>query len=93
MRTPKGPLGPGFGGVFYGSLISSTGDGIRLAALPLLAAQVTSSPLLISAVTAAQYLPWATFAPFGGALVDRGDRRHTILVTQAWRGVVLLALD
>lgn len=93
MRTPKRSLGSGFGGLFNGSLITNTGDGIRLAALPLLAADLTSSPLLISAVTAAQYLPWATFAPLGGALVDRWDRRRTILVMQAWRGVVLIALS
>ncbi len=82
-------LGSGFRALFFGSLVSNTGDGIRLAALPLLAAALTSSPLLISAVTAAQYLPWLVFAPAGGALVDRWDRRRTILVTQAWRGVAL----
>ncbi|MBK5223558.1 MAG: MFS transporter [Acidimicrobiia bacterium] len=86
------PLGPGFDALFRGSLITNTGDGIRLAALPLLAASLTSSPLLISTVTAAQYLPWATFAPLGGVIVDRRDRRQTILVTQTWRGLVMLAL-
>lgn len=65
---------------------------MRLAAVPLLAASLTSSPLAISAVTAAQYLPWATFAPLGGVIVDRRDRRRTILVTQAWRGLVMLGL-
>ena len=73
-------------------MISNAGDGMRLAALPLLAASLTSSPLLIGGVTAAQYLPWAVFAPLGGAMVDRRDRRQTILVTQAWRGVVMVAL-
>ena len=37
----------------------------------LLASSLTTSPLLIAAVTAAQYLAWLTFGPFGGALVDR----------------------
>ena len=83
------PLGPGFRALYLGSLVTNTGDGIRLAALPLLATTLTSSPLLISAVTAAQYLPWVTFAPVGGALVDRWERRRIILVTQAWRGLVL----
>lgn len=73
-------------------MVSNTGDGIRLAALPLLAAQVTSSPVLVSAVTAAQFLPWVSVAPLGGALVDRHDRRQLILMTQTWRGVVMLAL-
>lgn len=85
-------LGSGFRALFVGSLVSNMGDGIRLAALPLLAASLTSSTLLISAVTAAQYLPWIVFAPAGGALVDRWDRRRTILVTQAWRGLVLVLL-
>ncbi len=90
--TRNRPLGSGFEALYYGSLISNTGDGIRLAALPLLAASLTSSPFLISTVTAAQYLPWATFAPIGGAIVDRRDRRQTILTTQLWRGLVMAVL-
>ncbi len=92
MRTPGRRLGPAFNALFAGSLISNTGDGIRLAALPLLAAQLTTSPVLVSAVTAAQFLPWVTVAPLGGALVDRHDRRRMILATQAWRGLVMLVL-
>ncbi len=92
MSTRGRPLGSGFRALFVGSLVSNTGDGIRLAALPLLAAELTSSPVLVSAVTAAQFLPWMSVAPLGGALVDRRDRRRTILVTQAWRGLVMLVL-
>lgn len=91
-RTRDRPLGSGFDALYRGTLITNTGDGIRLAALPLLAASLTSSPFLISTVTAAQYLPWATFAPIGGAIVDRRDRRQTILTTQAWRGLVMALL-
>ena len=79
MRSGR-PLGAGFRALFAGSLISNTGDGIRLAALPLLAAELTSSPVLIGAVTAAQYLPWVTVAPVGGALVDR----HVQAFLRAW---------
>ncbi len=82
-------LGSGFRALFVGSLISNLGDGMRLAALPLLATSLTSSPVLIAAVTSAQYLPWLVFAPVGAALVDRWDRRQTIVVTQTWRGAVL----
>ena len=92
MGSPGGPLGSGFRALIFGSLISNTGDGIRLAAFPLLAAQLTSSPVLVSAVTAAQFLPWVSIAPVGGALVDRQDRRRMILITQAWRGAVMLLL-
>ena len=92
MGAAGRPLGPGFRALFLGSLISNTGDGIRLAAIPLLAAELTSSPVLVSAVTAAQYLPWLSVAPLGGALVDRHDRRRIILLIQGWRGLVMLAL-
>lgn len=94
MTAPvaKKPLGPEFRALYAGALVSNTGDGIRLAALPLLAASLTTSPFLIATVTAAQYLPWLTFGPFGGALVDRWERRRTILTTQAWRGLVMVSL-
>ena len=85
-------LGPGFRALFGGSLVSNVGDGVRLAALPLLASSLTRSPLLIAAVTAAQYLAWLTFGPFGGALVDRSDRRQIILITQLWRGLLMAGL-
>jgi len=78
-----------FSAVLLAAFVTSLGDGLRLTALPLLAASLTSSPFLISAVTAAQFLPWTTFAPFGGVIVDRSDRRHLIMVTQSWRAVVM----
>jgi MFS family permease len=72
--------------------VTNLGDGLRLTALPLLATTLTSSPLLISGITAAQFLPWATFAPFGGVIVDRSDRRRLIMATQAWRSAVMAVL-
>lgn len=87
-----GSLGPGFRALYGGSLVSNIGDGIRLAALPLLAASLTTSPLLIASVTAAQYLAWLTFGPFGGAVVDRSERRRIILTTQLWRGLLMAGL-
>lgn len=87
-----GSLGPGFRALYRGSLVSNTGDGIRLAALPLLAASLTTSPFLIASVTAAQYLAWLAFGPFGGAIVDRAERRRAILTTQLWRGLLMAGL-
>lgn len=92
MTTSNRSLGPGFRSLFHGSLVTNIGDGIRLAALPLLAVQLTSSPFLVATVTAAQYVPWVTFAPIAGVAVDRWDRRRIILATQAARGLVMAAL-
>lgn len=82
-------LGPLFRAVLAASAVSNIGDGLRLSALPLLAASLTSSPLVIGGLTAAQFLPWTTFAPFGGVIVDRSDRRKLIMVTQAWRAALM----
>ncbi len=87
MADRRARLGPAFGALWWGSGVSNLGDGMRLAALPLLAVQLTSSPLLIAGVATAQYLPWLLFAPVGGALVDRYPRRRTIVMTQAGRGI------
>jgi len=74
------------------AFITNLGDGLRLAALPLLADSLTDSPFILSTVTAAQFLPWMTTAPFGGLLVDRSERRRLILVTQLWRALLMVGL-
>ncbi|MEM9565305.1 MAG: MFS transporter [Actinomycetota bacterium] len=92
MGRRSSDLGPGFSAVLSAAFITNLGDGLRLAALPLLARTLTSSPLAISGVTAAQFLPWTTFALVGGVLVDRLDRRRLILTTQTWRAAVMALL-
>ncbi len=92
MAQRSDGLGPTFSALLTATFVTNLGDGLRLAALPLLATTLTSSPILISAVTAAQFLPWIFFAPFGGVIVDRSDRRRLIMITQAWRSLVMAAL-
>ena len=92
LKTKRRTLGRAFQGLLVAATISNLGDGIRLAALPLLATALTDSPLLIASVTAAQFLPWLLFGPFGGVIVDRADRRRLILSTQLWRGLVMVGL-
>lgn len=85
-------LGAAFNALLAATFVTNLGDGLRLAALPLLASTLTKSPLLIGGLTAAQFLPWTTFAPFGGVIVDRSDRRRLIMITQTWRAAVMAAL-
>lgn len=85
-------LGSRFSALLTATFVTNLGDGLRLTALPLMATRLTSSPLLISGVTVAQFLPWASFAPIGGVIVDRSDRRRLIMITQAWRSLVMIAL-
>jgi len=58
--------------------ISSIGNGVRLTALPLLAAGLTRDPQSVSLVAAAGGLPWLLFALPAGALVDRWDRKRVL---------------
>ena len=72
--------------------ISNLGDGIRLAALPLLALELTSDARLIAGVTAASFVPWIVVGPLAGAVVDRSDRRTLMLLGQLARGLAVLLL-
>jgi MFS family permease len=74
--------------------ISGVGDGVRFAALPLLAAGLTRNPQLVSLVAAAAGLPWLLLALPAGALVDRWDRKRVLWGVDLGRAVVagLLAL-
>jgi MFS family permease len=78
--------------LWSGSGLSNLGDGIRLTALPLLAATLTRDPLAVSGVLAATTAPWIVFGPIGGSLVDRVDRKLLMTVGQVARGLVVAVL-
>jgi MFS family permease len=71
--------------------VSGIGDGLVLAAFPLLATRLTDDPRLVVAVTVAARLPWLLVALPAGALVDRGDRRRIVVTVELARAVVLAA--
>lgn len=89
-------LGPGFARLWTAGAISNLGDGVALAALPLLAASLTGSPTTVAAVAAAGALPWLLFSLVGGAIADRTDRRRAMAVVDAFRfaamGLLAIAL-
>ncbi|MFJ4896047.1 MFS transporter, partial [Streptomyces sp. NPDC088788] len=57
-KTAQPGLGSNFNKVWVAAIASSWGDGVQMAALPLLAIQLTTDPLLIGAVGAIGTLPW-----------------------------------
>src|SRR4051812_15544208 len=86
---------PNAGGVrrlLAATWVSGTGDGVRLVALPLLAATVTRDPLAVAAVAVAQGLPWLLFTLLAGALVDRWDRRRVLVAVNLTRAGLVAAL-
>ncbi|RLK61998.1 MFS transporter [Actinokineospora cianjurensis] len=75
--------------LFTASATTTCADGIGKVSLPLLAASLTSSPVLISGLTAFAFLPWLLFGLPGGALVDRVDRRRAMATVNVIRAVLL----
>lgn len=81
----------GFGTLLIASTASNLGDGVLLAAVPLVARRATSDPLTISLVTAAATLPWLLFGLLAGAVVDRTDRWRAMVRSDNARAAGLVA--
>ena len=71
---------------------SNLGDGIALAAGPLLVASQTGDPLLVAMGALLQRLPWLLFGLYAGVLADRVDRRLLVLGVATARAAVLAVL-
>ncbi|MGH2748327.1 MAG: MFS transporter [Actinomycetota bacterium] len=85
-------LGPNYLKMWTASAISYFGDGIRLTALPLLAASITRDPKLVAGISVASWLPWLLFSLVSGAVADRVDRRLLMGRVQLFRFVIAGAL-
>jgi MFS family permease len=81
-------LGPNYLKMWTASAISNFGDGIRLTALPLLAASITRDPKLVAGISVASWLPWLLFSLVSGAVADRVDRRLLMGRVQLFRFVI-----
>lgn len=87
-----GALGPDYRRLWSAGAVSHLGDGMYLAALPLLAATLSRSPVQVSVVVAAAWLPWLVFGVVSGALADRWDRLRIMVVSDGIRFGVLVAV-
>ncbi len=91
-RSGRRPLGPSFWALWQASTLSYLGDGILLAALPLLAARLTGNALLVSLVVVMQKLPWVVVAIPAGAIVDRQDPARAMIGADMARGALLIGV-
>lgn len=85
-------MGRDFRRLLAQSWTSNIGDGIALAAGPLLVASQTDSALLVALAAMLQRLPWLVFGLWAGALADRLDRRRVVIVANSLRAVVVAML-
>ncbi|WP_109505473.1 MFS transporter [Nocardioides speluncae] len=82
-------LGTSYRWLLASSWVSNIGDGIALAAGPLLVASQTRDPMLVALAALLQRLPWLLFGLYAGALADRLDRRLMVIVANLIRAGVL----
>jgi MFS family permease len=75
-------------GLYWSSAAASyLGDGVRFAALPLLASSLSSSPADVAWVSGAVGLPWLLFGLVAGVIVDRARRARLMALVQLARAV------
>lgn len=85
-------LGRDFRWLLGASIVTNIGDGIGLAAGPLLVASQTQDPFLVSLAVLAGYLPHLVFGLFAGVIADRHDRRRIVAGVNLLRALVVAAL-
>jgi MFS family permease len=76
--------------LWFASAIDNIGNGAFTAAMPLLAVQLTHSPVLVSAISAAAFLPWILLSLPVGAMVDRYDRKRLMISSQLVQALVMV---
>lgn len=86
-------LGAGFRWLVGSSWVSNLGDGIGLAAGPLVMAMLTDDARLVALGATVQWLPPLAFGLLAGALSDRLDRRRIIIAVNVARIAVLTVLS
>ena len=87
-----GRMGRDFRWLLASSWTAQIGDGIALAAGPLLVASQTRNAVLVGLAAALQRVPTLLFGLIAGAVADRHDRRRLVVAANLARAVVLAVL-
>lgn len=87
--APVEPLGRRFHVHLGGVGLANLADGIVAAGVPLIAISLTRSPVQISMLSVALWLPWLVLGLLAGVVVDRVDRRRLQVSAMSVRVLVL----
>lgn len=85
-------LGAGYRWLLASSWTTNLGDGVAVAAGPLLVASLTTDAFLISLAALLRWAPPLVFGLYAGVLSDRLDRRRIVIAADGLRAVVLAVL-
>lgn len=91
-KPSSGSLPVPFRWLWAGASASNLGDGMLLAAGPLLVTSMTREPLAVALAPFVQQVPWVLFGLLAGAVVDRVDRRALMIGVNLLRMVVMTGL-
>lgn len=89
QQSAQTPTTRGLGRLLASTGVSIAGQGMVIAAVPLMAASLTRSPVGVSISVAATYAAWLIAGLPAGALVDRWPRRATMVVADLVRAGLL----
>jgi len=76
--------------LWQGHFVSALGDVVYQIALGFWILAMTGSTALMGILMAASTIPRVILAPFAGVAVDRSNRKHLIVLTDAVRGVAVV---
>lgn len=84
---------PDFARLWIAQVISLLGDWFNVIALSALVSRYSGgSGLAISGLLLARFLPPVVVSPFAGVLIDRFNRKHLLIFSDAARAVIMLLL-
>jgi len=82
-------LGKAYRSLWSAATLTNIGDGIALAAGPLLIASQTRDPFIVSLAFFCEFLPSLVLGSFVGVIVDRVDRQRILVLVNLARAGVL----
>src|SRR5579863_8406953 len=78
--------------VFAANVISMLGSGMNSAAVAWYILQATHSEIALGTFAVLQTIPAMLMLPFTGVIIDREDRRRLVMMLDAVRAVIILAV-
>jgi MFS family permease len=79
--------------VFAANVISMLGSGMNAAAVAWYILQATHSEMALGTFAVLQTVPAMLMLPFTGVIIDREDRRRLVMLLDALRAIIILAVS
>src|SRR5579862_6799411 len=79
--------------IFAANLVSMLGSGMNSAAVAWYILQATHSEIALGTFAVLQTIPAMLMLPFTGVIIDREDRRRLVMMLDAARAVIILAVS